>query len=56
MDTRTGVIYETKDKAIEAGVPENRLITGTEEALKYIQPKILTRNQAKALRRKIKGK
>lgn len=56
MDTRTGHIYETKDAAIAAGVPENRLVTGTRESLEYVAKKILTKNQAKAARRMARGK
>lgn len=56
MDTRTGTIYETREAALAKGVPENRLVTGTREALAYVAKKILTKNQAKAARRKARGK
>ena len=42
--------------ALAKDVPENRLITGTREALTYVAKKILTKNQAKAARRKARGR
>jgi len=59
MDTRTGIIYPNKQEALEAGVPENRLVTGSIESLEYLQTKLKktkTKNQLKAERRKAKGK
>lgn len=40
MDTRTGRIYESREAALEDGVPEDRLVTGTPEALEDIQQRL----------------
>jgi hypothetical protein len=40
MDTRTGKIYDTEAEALEDGVPRDRLVTGTREALEELRPRI----------------
>ena len=40
MDTRNGDIYPSLADALKAGVPEDRLVTGSEEAIKSLSAKI----------------
>lgn len=40
MDTRDGTIYPSRQAALDAGVPEDRLVTGTAEALNELRPRI----------------
>jgi hypothetical protein len=40
MDTRTGQIYDSREEAEAAGVPERYLVTGTREALKELQTRL----------------
>lgn len=40
MDTRTGQIYDSREDALRDGVPEDRLITGSREALEELRPRI----------------
>jgi hypothetical protein len=40
MDTRTGKIYPSLSDALKAGVSEDRLVTGREEALRDLSAQI----------------
>jgi hypothetical protein len=40
MDTRTGKIYLTRELAEAAGVPDEDLVTGSQEALQKLAKKI----------------
>lgn len=40
MDTRDGTIYETRELAKAAGVPDENLISGTREALEDVQRRL----------------
>jgi len=47
MDITTGKIYKSKEEALEAGVSEDNLITGTKKALRKIK-KLIPRLSQKA--------
>jgi hypothetical protein len=51
MDTRTGVIYETKDAALSAGVPEAAIVQGPAPALKKLAAMVQSRNRRNAARK-----
>lgn len=40
MDTRNGDIYPSREKALEAGVPEDRLVTGSREAVEDLSKRL----------------
>ena len=40
MDTRDGTIYENRDMAKQAGVPDEDLVTGSKEALEKLRRKL----------------
>ena len=40
MDTRNGNIYSSLTDALKAGVPEDRLVTGSEEAIKELSARL----------------
>ena len=40
MDTRDGTIYPNLDEALKAGVPEDRLVSGSREALDDLRSRI----------------
>lgn len=40
MDTRDGRIYDSRDDAKAAGVPDEDLVTGSKEALKKLRKKL----------------
>ena len=40
MDTRNGDIYPSLDAALESGVPEKRLVTGTYDALQDLKRRV----------------
>jgi hypothetical protein len=45
MDTRTGDIYENVEEAMAAGVPEDRLVTGSKEAIANLSARIRALDQ-----------
>lgn len=45
MDTRNGDIYPSVGAALESGVPENRLVTGTDEALQNLKRRFFEAEQ-----------
>lgn len=50
MDTRTGQIYESHDLAKVAGVPDDRLVTGTRAALEDLRTRLVfTKGSFKAV-------
>lgn len=56
MDTRTSQMYESKEAALEDGVPENRLITGTKEALEDVRERLKIAEPGKKLFRSFKNR
>lgn len=41
MDTRTGTIYDNRELAEAAGVPDEDLVTGSREALEKLRKKLV---------------
>ncbi len=44
MDTRTGQIYDSREEAVAAGVPEEHLVTGERTALEGLSRLVKRRN------------
>jgi len=51
MDTRTGQIYDSREEAVAAGVPEDRLVTGERKALEWLS-RLVKRRHAQARKSK----
>jgi hypothetical protein len=56
MDTRTGDIYDTRELAEAAGVPDADLVTGSREALEKLRKKLVfTKGSFKSVEAAIKA-
>ena len=40
MDIDTGKVYATKEEALRAGVPEDKIVTGTPSAIEALSAKL----------------
>jgi hypothetical protein len=50
MNIDTGKIYPSREAALEAGEPEDKLVTGTKAAIKDLQAKLFPKRKRARLR------
>jgi len=56
VDLGTGKVYPSKEAAIAEGVPEDRLVTGPEKAIRYASRRIRMASRLEGERRKRRRK
>ena len=55
MDIDTGKVYATKEEALRAGVPEDKIVTGTPSAIEALRAKLFPKRRRMKLRRRDGG-